>query len=376
MKVGANIASRAAKSTVAPVVGPLEAAWKGFKGDGEAARYALARTEVAAGLGLFWWSQWAAGNLTGTGPDDPQANAQWRAQGNTPNSLKVAGQPVSLALLGAPGAHAIILANAFENAMRTPPLKVARKAILTGGQARDIPVLQMTPETEKFLMQWVAGAAEGLQEISYLRSIADFLKKGPTDPGFVARTGSSFVGGDILNRIGAAFDPKQRETAREGWVAQFTDTLKSRTPGLRETLPTKQDALGRDLPNPAYGRLTPAQGNGQEPSTTVQAALDSGVRLSTPPDSISVDGISVPLKREEQRAYQRYAGEVVDKYVQRAIAKPEWASYSAKKRQAVIQDIQKEAHAAASQKVQRDIGSSELKRRIQGVRALDPVPVR
>lgn len=156
--------------------------------------------------------------LSGDYPkNDPKEAQRWKAEGITPNSVKLGGKWVSLNYLGPIG----LLFNAgrsMENAHGEDELTKAGVAL--------------------------GGLGQGLLGQSFLQGFSGF-SDAIQDPernlkSFVNSQGSSLVP-SIVNDVATATDKFQRQADTLG------QSVKNRIPGLRETNPVKQDVYGNKL---------------------------------------------------------------------------------------------------------------------------------
>jgi hypothetical protein len=360
VRVGANITRRGAEYTARSMVLPglAEAAYKGATQGPEAAREALGKTVVASALGAFWLSEIAQGRITPDTYAENRNTADDKATlGVKSNSWDVlgSGRRVDLAQLGAAGVHAIALANAFAAAKKGD------------GSVPD------------FVARWIGGTAQGLKDSAYLAGIADALDvlgRGPqaaqSGQRLAGRVASSFVPmGGALNRVGASTDPYERDTRGKGLAESVTNTVKGRIPGTaggygRETLPVKQDVLGRPVPNSETGAraLDPLRGTDARPDKTIETLLGYGLQVPAPPAKITVDGYAVTLTPDEVREYQRIRGEQLERAVAKAQALRKWEPAGPGLRKQILEAARDDAFEAAKAAMFKRIGKDAFKARM------------
>jgi hypothetical protein len=308
MRVGANIARRGLERTARGVAVPgvAEAAVKLARGDPEAARYALAKTAIAGGLGALFASEAALGRLTGDGPESPSEKAMLRAQGWRPNSWNVlgSGRYVDVNQLGDVGVQAIMIAHTVESAKQA------------GAKGEDV----FTPET---VGRIVGGIASGIGDVWYLRTLQQLFTRKPEEFLANAATQALPVGG-ALSAVARTLDPYERATERgnivEAVQARVPSTLL--TPG-RQDLPEQQDVLGRTVENvrAGLGALNPFRGGQAKESTVLRAMLDAGVNIGPPPEKVSIGKMKdIPLTAAEQREFRRIEGDEISRVIGERIA--------------------------------------------------------
>lgn len=166
---------------------------------------------------LFLGANLAANKLlSGQYPTDPKEQEQWKAEGKTPNSVKVGGKWVSLNYLGPAG---LIL-----------------------GAGKDFH--DAAARGDNGVVAAMAGAGKNLTGQSFLTGFSGFANA-LNDPGRYGQNLVNQEAGSIvpswMNTTANALDPNQRET-NNPWQAAG-----ARTPLIRNGLPKKQDVYGEDL---------------------------------------------------------------------------------------------------------------------------------
>jgi hypothetical protein len=175
--------------------------------------------EATTGTAVIYLGAELANNkmLSGQYPtNDPKEAARWKAEGIQPNSVKVGGKWISLNYLGPVG-------------MLLGAGKDYHDAAASGDNGT---------------VAAIAGMGKNLTGQSFLTGFSGF-SNAINDP---QRSAKSFVNSEIgsvvpswVNDQANNFDKFQRETNSP------TDSIKSRIPGLRNTLPIKQDVYGNQL---------------------------------------------------------------------------------------------------------------------------------
>jgi hypothetical protein len=232
--------------------------------------------------------------LSGDYPKNDQKEAQrWKAEGITPNSVKLGGKWISLNYLGPVG----LLFNAGHK-MQT----------------------SSDPGAASQVASAIGGLGQGLLGQSFLQGFSGF-SDAITDP---ERSAKSFVNSqiaslvpNILNDVSNATDSYQRQ------ADTVVQSVKNKIPGLRETNKRKIDVYGNDLKQ-AAGRLNTL--NGVKPSNDISnknAAVAEVSRLHkvdpnngdlqvTPipvKKTISVEGKNVALSDNQRYDLQKQIGQ-------------------------------------------------------------------
>ncbi|MFJ4348907.1 hypothetical protein [Pseudomonas sp. NPDC089401] len=230
LKTPANLITYAAKhSPAAPIFKQVRA---DLKAGGARQEEALARMGIGSLLISLGAVGLTAGNLTGGGPSDPEERRAWLAAGNQPYSMKINGQ--------------------WQQYSRIEPM-----ATLVGIAAD---VASGAQKQELGFAELVKAIGRNFTSKTWLQGLSGVMQA-MTDPdryggSWVNRAAATLVQpATILSHVGRYLDPYQRETDRDS----FTDQLKYRLPGLRESLPIKRDQFGAALlePQRQIGRIGP-----------------------------------------------------------------------------------------------------------------------
>lgn len=243
--------------------------------------------EATTGSALVWLGAQLAqgGKLSGDYPTDPKTQAIWRAEGITPNSIKIDGQWLNLNYLGPIG----LLFGAGKN-------------IVDAGATGD----------RNQAAAAIAGLGKGLLGQSFLQGFSGF-SDAIKDP---QRNLQSFINSQSGSIVPAAFNDLGNLTDDLQRQANSPiEAMKARLPFLRESLLPKIDAFGNDLKQ-ASGSVDAAL-NPLKPSDTKTSAL------LTELDRLNADGEKVfptikkvigqgsnatKLTPAQQRERQQYVG--------------------------------------------------------------------
>ncbi|NVN63366.1 hypothetical protein FGL97_09030 [Pseudomonas putida] len=230
LKTPANLITYAVKHS--PAAWIFKQVRQDLASGGHAQEEALARMGIGSLLMSFGALGLMSGNLTGGGPEDPDARKAWLAAGNQPYSLKINGQ--------------------WHQYSRIEPM-----ATLVG-IAADI---ASGRESQEFgFASLIKAVGRNFTSKTWLLGLSGVMQA-MTDPdryggSWVNRTAATLAQpATILSHVGRYMDQYQRETDRDS----FTDQLAYRLPGLRESLPIKRDQFGAALMEPQrqIGRAGP-----------------------------------------------------------------------------------------------------------------------
>jgi hypothetical protein len=203
-----------------------------FKSGGADHEQVLARQAIGSLIMSLGALGSAAGVLNGNGPSDDEKRRAWLAAGNQPFSIKFDGRWYSYQRIEPFSTLLGISADVYQNykdgdtgyAALTKAIgnNLMNKTFLKGLTS----MIQAMADPDRYGASWVNSTAATL-----------------VDPWTIGA------------HIGRAMDPYQRETDRDS----FTDQLKYRLPGLRESLPIKRDQFGSALMEPQrqFGRIGP-----------------------------------------------------------------------------------------------------------------------
>ena len=317
---------------------------------------------LGSGIGLGVVGLATGGLVSGSGPDDAEKKAMLRSQGWQANSTLVGGVWVPNNAFGVFGPM-LDIAGEIGDGMRY--------------QKADNP--NLGEDLAKRMLRVVKNQV-------YLRGLSDLIKA-TEDPGsfgasYAANVAGRLIpGGATARTVGNMTDPYERQVDSSKDVG-YPEAIRQRVArglpnsglpvdgvplpiiGGREDLPPAQDVLGRPQENErsgaaAFGPKTRTP----KPDATIQAFTDAGVDIGFPPDAITIDGIKLELTPAEQREWQRLRGAMLEKYAGNLREKPWWNRPEARTK--AMQELLREANAAAGGSLQRSIGAAELRRRLR-----------
>lgn len=296
---------------------------------------------MGSAAALWFYSQAAQGNVTGSGPDDPEKKAMLTSQGWQPYAVKIGGDYVSYSNWGPVAVPLALAAGAAEAQIYAKP--GAPPTVIVGD------ALQRSAKmlTEQNYLQGVGAV---------YKSMTDFERYGHQ---WLTQYLSSLVPyGAAINTVGQATDPLVRQPAK-GDVGQ---ALAVRFPGLREGVPAKQDVLGRDVVNEQQGLASanPLRTSEGRPSEALGVLLENRADIPAVPKDIK----NVPLTPEDQRRFQQIAGERVEAAVTRIVADERFPRLASDVRTKLLQHAIEQARETASGLLFKELGSAEIKRRL------------
>ena len=249
--------------------------------------------------------------LSGDYPkNDPKEQQRWRAQGITPNSVKLGNTWVSLNYLGPVG----LLFNAGRN---------MEQAKDQGSMAR--------------VGASIGGLGQGLLGQSFLQGFSGF-SDAITNPeqnikSYVNSQGSSIVPA-ISNDAANLTDKFQRQ------ADTLTESVKNRIPGLRETNKIKQDVYGNPLTQPTTGinPISPLRPSDEKSNAVIDEVsrlhtvdpknADLQVTPTQVQKTLKVGDQSIQLTNDQRYQLQKQVGQATQDAWGKIIKTPEYQKLS------------------------------------------------
>jgi len=331
----------------------------------------LANNLIGTALSMWLANQALGGAITGNGPSDPRERQVWIGAGNQPNSFRspLDGQYYSWEKLAPALKGPMLAAGAYADAVQAYQVAQARRET-AGPQAYGVEDPRVAAAA-----QLVSEVGQQLMSATPLRTFAnlyDTLQGGSasTSAAGLQAAGdiaSSVAGGlvpmsGLVRSVAQMTDPTARQvltprTAQE-LPQSITQSVQQNIPGLREALPARQDILGRAMANPVagLGELLPARAAAGTPSPVLEAYQRAGVAPSAPPPTIPYgSAFEIRLTPQEQQAWERYRGQIVQQAAGPLITQQPQTLNQLKGQQMALQNILANAGAAASRLVLRDI---------------------
>lgn len=317
----------------------------------------ISRSVVGAGLGLYLIDRAASGLITGPGPSDPDEAALVNKDMPPLHSYVPGMGWVPNAYFGsaAPYLNAV---GGYYDARRY----ATDKEKASGDKMGDATAKSMLRAFAQFPIA---------QAVQNFITMAESPTKGSTDA--IAGTASSIVPSPLKTYLGSQ-DTKVRTTDREaGFVDQLGQKLEARTGIGRQSLPAAQDRFGRDVENPRQGAAAFGLNVKQSQNDPVVAAFrEAGVELGMPKREITIETVpgapklpAIPLSPKEQRDWNRERGSIVLEQTRKRLDSPEFKAMPPERRTAVLEFIRGFANKTADDRVQSQIGTEEIKRRIR-----------
>lgn len=280
-----------------------------------------------------------SGLLSGDYPNDPKEQQRWKAEGITPNSVKIGNTWYSLNYLGPLG----LLLGAGKN---------MHDAVIEGNNAA---------------IQAAAGLGKGLTQQSFLQGLSGFANA-LNDPG---RYGANLINSQVastvpsfMNDVANALDPMQRQTN------SAIERAASRIPGVRNSLNPKIDALGNDLKQPSGSGVRTAV-DPTRPSKDLSTNLTKEIdRLKstgkenfvfpTPDKTIQVGNEKIKLNGDQQYQYNQYQGQQIQQRWNELITSPEYQQLSDADKANALRNSMSDVSAVAKVQMLDSLGKADL----------------
>jgi hypothetical protein len=345
----AAIATEVANYTPVGAVGTLFRAMKAMKGP-EGWTPEIQRDFVKGigrsitGTGLIAMGATLAGSgIISLGyPPDQKTRDQWALEGKTENSILLGGKWRSLGSLG-PAGGALSIGAYFQNGMDGTDKKPgdwvqAAVGAATGGLA--------TQADQPYL--------------SGISTVADAIKDPERNALSVAKSSiDSFVPTFVSNAASAG-DPYQRETKT------IPQSLESKIPGLRETLPEKLDTFGSPLENSGTAlekMADPTMPSYASTDPTVQflsqlAATGYSATPGAPSGTVSINGKLVKLTQDQIDAMQAAEGPEIKAAYSQLVNNPDFQNADPLTQQTMLQAAVTKIRAAGTAQAKQDVMAS------------------
>lgn len=317
---------------------------------------------TGTGIALLGYALTEAGILKASGGDDQDKNNFESAQGKQNYSLKVGEKTYSLDWLAPTGIPLFMGSELYQLASQ----KVKEK-----GEKNN------TPEVAKSatkILNSMATAMNPLSEMSMISGLTSTLQsyasgnKGLENLGLNAT--KSYVGQfvpTVLGQVAKTFDDKERSTTstESDPLPKALDTLgnqiKSKIPGLRQTLPTKTDIWGKDVENEgniiekglnagvfpwSSKKVNENNPTNKEISKLYDGTLDKSVLPSNSIDKVlNIDKEKYRLSNEQYSKLKKMYGEINYKVLSDLTSSPEYKEMNDEQKVKAISDIYKYSKA-------------------------------
>lgn len=317
---------------------------------------------TGTGIALLGYALTEAGILKASGSDDQDKNNFESAQGKQNYSLKVGEKTYSLDWLAPTGIPLFMGSELYQLASQ----KVKEK-----GEKNN------TPEVAKSatkILNSMATAMNPLSEMSMISGLTSTLQsyasgnKGLENLGLNAT--KSYVGQfvpTVLGQVAKTLDDKERSTTstESDPLPKALDTLgnqiKSKIPGLRQTLPTKTDIWGKDVENEgniiekglnagvfpwSSKKVNENNPTNKEISKLYDETLDKSVLPSNSIDKVlNIDKEKYRLSNEQYSKLKKMYGEINYKVLSDLTSSPEYKEMNDEQKVKAISDIYKYSKA-------------------------------
>lgn len=308
---------------------PLLKEWRAdFKAGGARRDLAVARAMVGSGIGATIAQLASEGFITGGGPADEDARALLQADGWQPYSIRIGDK--------------------YYSYQRLDPLAS------TMGIAADMVDLQshMTDKQREEVATLVGIATiKNLSSKTWLSGMTD-LVEAIEDPdrnlrNFLARMAGSIAVPAGIAQLARVSDPVLRE-AREP-----LDRIRSRIPGLSQSLPPRRDVVGREMRSGGGlgpDIVSPIWTSTRENNPALNALLEAGIGISKPQrkiDDPKNKGKRIELTPEQYDSYQMLTGEIARPQIHELTRSREWDRMPFSDRQEAVRKLMTRARREA-----------------------------
>lgn len=296
-----------------------------FMAGGARRDLAIARMAMGSGMGAAMYEMALAGHITGGGPADPQARKLMEADGWQPYSLRVGDRYYSYQRF-----------DPFSTTIGTVADMVELSSHMTERQKEQAGMLVTASIINNLGNKtWLSGISSGLEAISDPTRYLD---------SFVARTAGAIAVPSFVNQMARVNDPTLRE------ARGTLDRIRSRLPGLSETLPARRDVFGKavqseggvgpDIVSPIWTRTA-------KNDPTIKALLADGIGISDPDRSYTSGGKRIDWTPEQYSELKRRSGEYAKPRLDALVRGPGWNSLPIDDREDAVRDVMKKARAQA-----------------------------
>lgn len=204
---------------------------------------------------------------------------------------------------------------------------------------------------ENFARTGIA-AARGALDTPALQGAANTLKAFEDGEGagkLFASLAGSFVPTGVAD-IATAMDPSgEAPELRKEWPGNIQDAVSARLPGVRNSLPRKQTALGQPVEAPTgiqafnrfYGKADRTKDN---PALAEMIALNKQLpekgklKITKPTHAVKIGGVKVTMPPDVAREYDKLVGEMVAERLARVASHPKYKAMDAEDRKAALDE--------------------------------------
>lgn len=221
---------------------------------------------------------------------------------------------------------------------------------------------------------WAEGAIQGVLDIPVMSNIANAMdsfnystadniggKAADAAVNYLGSSATGFVPSPVRG-IATSLDDYQRDTRGNTTAETAINSFKATIPGLRETLPVKQDGYGNDRTNDGtpVDRLFNTMINPSNRTHLKQGDVSAEVeriRNATgkdniypdrkAPKSVTYGDDKIKLTADEQRDYHEFSGKKVEEMYANLMNHPLWDSFTVEQQAALLANAQSEARGMA-----------------------------
>jgi hypothetical protein len=250
---------------------------------------ALARVSLGSMATLAVIDATTSGQITGRGPPDPGQRQAMAREGWKPYSWNIGGRWFTYNGISPVGDQIGMAADIAEIA------KYGHEELIDG------------KDMENVVLAGIAAVAGNVMNKSYLSGFSSAVDA-LNDPNGGAAQWARQMAGSVIPTGVAALARSQDPNVRA--VNSMMDAIRSRIPGMSESLPARHDLWGEPMRidsglGKPFDALSPVFSQKPTPEPIDQEILRLGADISMPPSSTSFNGASVNL-RQRPDIYERY----------------------------------------------------------------------
>ena len=273
------------------------------------------------------------GNISGSGPSDPEEKARLYRTGWAPNSIKIGDTWVNYQSLGPLAIPLSVIGNAYE-------------AYHYQGKEIDIASI-LARTTNSFLDNSFLSGLNSLSE-----ALQDPENKGKR---FVQNTMASITpGSQFFGQINRGLDRVVRRSD------SALDTIKSKYPFLSEDLTPMRNVFGEIVVRPGgfFNQTANVlrQSFDTDQSTKVDAELhNAGIEITIPKRTVSIGGQNRKMNEEEYSEFLRVSGSIKLKVLDQVVDSEAWKTSTTTQKEKSVQKVMDAANEKGREVVEANI---------------------
>lgn len=281
---------------------------------------AMARMLVGSAYGIGMGTLAAMGYASGSGPSDRNQAAAWRMAGNQAHSVRVGDMWYAVNRLGPLGMLLSTTADMYD---------VAHNMSHEDGSAIASSI------THAFM--------QNILDESFMRGPADLIKALEDSDRYGAGYVRTFLSSFVPYSVGMAqMDRMQDPYSRQ--ARTLMDTIKSKIPGLSETLLPRRDIWGQPMPNhERLGGATAIYEQQMSRDPVNQALFNIGVYPAPPARKIG----NVELTDQQYDDYSRIAGRMTKMRLDTLVRSSDFQSFSSATKHDVFEEAIRQSRETA-----------------------------